>query len=120
MIRFLYNMSEWFNDLEIHQQIIYLMALLTPTIVGVLTGTVISIFCGHLSYLIGLWIKEKGDKIRREAQTILRHYDHKFGDMNAWRGYHEEYKERDLIGHIMVEKRFDPNSSYETKDISVL
>jgi len=110
MMRLLYNISEWFNSLEIHQQIIYMSVVITPMLVGTLIGTVMSVLCGHFVYLLGLWAKEKGDKMRRDVDNLVRYHGRKCSDANAFRSLHTRYVyygNSKLIGLILANKIYE-------------
>lgn len=109
MTRFLYNINEWFNNLQIHQQVIYALAVITPMIVGTLIGTLMSFCCGHLIYLLGFWVKEKGDKVRRDLDRVVSYHLDKCINMRTF-GKAFEYKHPGnsrLIGLIMADKIYE-------------
>ena len=106
MRRILYNIDGWFQALQIHQQILWVVVLVFPMLLGILSQNIVLHVIGVLFYVGGLLANWKGQSIRYEAQNILYFYDSKFKEFRTgakW-GDHDKGK---LVGYIMLEKKFD-------------
>ena len=122
MKRILYNIGEWVYNLYIHQQVIYALALMTPMLVGSISGNVIACLCGIVFFYGGLRMNDKGEATYKEGLAIELHYHHKYIYFNQaqalqWKKDRVNEKKVDLIGKIMLEKIVNVNNKRSRKKV---
>ena len=94
-------------SLQIHQEVIYALVIMTPMLAGAISGNMILLIFGIIFYRVMLEVKRRASRLYSEGLEIMSDYRHRYlGGLirQIYSTDKDHFKKVILIGSIKIEK----------------